>query len=66
MVRKAMMWCVRVLIMCVCVWCAMHMYVWATTSTWAWAPLVSVLPTIVCGVVALGAMCAHDTTGTRR
>lgn len=60
-VRVVLAWCARVCVLMVCMRVCMGMYVWATTSTWAWAPLVSVVPTMVCGVVGIMVMCVHGT-----
>jgi ABC-type polysaccharide/polyol phosphate export permease len=57
MVRVA---CALVCMVCVYAW--LHVYMWATSATWEWARMVSVLPTmvlLVVGVVSLCGVCSY-------
>lgn len=55
-----MVWIMRVVgmvVSVVCAWCAMHLYVWATSSTWEWARMVSSVPMMVCMVLCVLCAC---------
>lgn len=53
-------WCVRMVGVCVsmvCMYAAMWVYVWGTSSTWVWAPVVCVVPMVVLVVGSVVCMC---------
>ena len=46
-----------VVVCAVCMWCALCMYGWATTTSWSYARMVCAIPMMVCMVCAVVCAC---------